>query len=121
MLEHLGAIRTLSTKAEELDILLWLESGWAIDVRLGKVTREHEDIDVAFAADRHMDYLGLLNGEYVTEGFPKGSCPLRKEGTLDGFQVRCLVKAYCVLSSSLPGFDVTAGMLSGCGYFGRVT
>lgn len=30
------------------------------------------------------------NGEYNLIGFPSGTCPSAKEGTIDGFQVRCV-------------------------------
>jgi len=122
MQKHIEAIRSIFCLADRRDIALWLESGWAIDARLGKITREHEDIDIAFPSERQQDYLALLyslgfgdyqemdygflmsqdgilldcepcrvvEGEYVVEGFPKGSCPLEKEGQINGFPVRCL-------------------------------
>ena len=40
---------------------MWLESGWAIDARLGSITREHEDIDVAYAKDKEEEYENLLS------------------------------------------------------------
>ena len=120
--EQVEAIKTLFAEAESQGILLWLESGWAIDARLGKITRDHEDIDVAFPDNRRSHYLELikllgydryqemdfgfltwkdeilldsepcfrLNGDYNLKGFPSGTCPSVKEGTIDGFQVRCL-------------------------------
>ncbi len=101
---------------------MWLESGWAIDARLGRVTREHEDIDVAFAGDKRREFEELLrdsgysrkedtdygflirkkdilldaepcfwtSSEYNFQGFPAGSCPIEKEGCLDGQAIRCL-------------------------------
>jgi 2''-aminoglycoside nucleotidyltransferase len=54
------AIRELFTAAEARGLLLWLESGWAIDARLGRIARPHEDIDVAFPKEREGDYRGLL-------------------------------------------------------------
>jgi 2''-aminoglycoside nucleotidyltransferase len=120
--EHLSVIRTLFDAAESRGLLLWLESGWAIDARLGRITREHEDIDIAFDRDKEtiyreiletlgfdryeeMDYGFLswrnsvlvdsepcfvINGEYTFETFPSGSCPIQKEGVLDGYCLRCL-------------------------------
>ncbi|MBD2105289.1 nucleotidyltransferase domain-containing protein [Leptolyngbya sp. FACHB-261] len=120
--QHLAVIQTLFDEAERRGILLWLESGWAIDARLGKITREHEDIDIAFARDKEdayreliktlgfnqheeMDYGFLswresilldsepcfkVNDEYSFENFPPGSCPLLKEGVIEGYSVRCL-------------------------------
>lgn len=120
--EHIAAIRELFDAAEERDLLLWLENGWAIDARLGRITRDHEDIDVAFPKEREDDYLSLIEslgyarhestdygflrwrgevlldsepcwkkaGEYGFENFPTGSCPLAKEGILQGYAVRCV-------------------------------
>lgn len=53
-------IRTILDEAERLGLPLWLESGWAIDARLGRVTREHEDIDLAFPSDRQAQFMDLL-------------------------------------------------------------
>lgn len=120
--QQVHLIRTLLDAAERHGIPLWLEGGWAIDARLGRITRAHEDIDIAFAAeheaayrdlihmlgcDRHeeMDYgflswrddvlldsepCVLRDGEYNFEDFPGGSCPMEKEGVIDGYRVRCL-------------------------------
>lgn len=30
---------------------LWIVGGWAIDLHLGRVTRQHHDVDVMFRAD----------------------------------------------------------------------
>lgn len=60
MQKHIEAIRSIFCLADRRDIALWLESGWAIDARLGKITREHEDIDIAFPSERQQDYLALL-------------------------------------------------------------
>ncbi|MBV9469439.1 MAG: hypothetical protein JO316_08865 [Abitibacteriaceae bacterium] len=115
-------IRTLFDEAERRGILLWLENGWAIDARLGSITREHEDIDIAFASDKKAAYRELLatmgfnrhevtdygflsrhngllldsepcfetNGEYGFENFPGGSCPIEKQGVIEGYNVRCV-------------------------------
>lgn len=58
--QHVEAIKTLFVTAEDQGILLWLESGWAIDARVGEATREHEDIDVAFPETMRSEYLGVL-------------------------------------------------------------
>ena len=120
--EQTAIIRTLFEEAERRDILLWLESGWAIDALLGRITREHEDIDIAFAKNQEAAYRELIerfgfgkhevmdygflswrgrvlldsepcfeiNGEYNFEHFPTGSCPLQKQGVIEGHAVRCL-------------------------------
>jgi 2''-aminoglycoside nucleotidyltransferase len=46
--------------AETHGLPLWLSGGWAIDARLGRITREHGDIDLAFPGERRADLLALL-------------------------------------------------------------
>lgn len=53
-------IQRLFTEAENKGIPLWLESGWAIDARLGSITRAHGDIDVAYPKDKETSYFELL-------------------------------------------------------------
>jgi hypothetical protein len=42
---QLALIAEVSAVARELDIDVWLRGGWAVDFFLGRVTREHLDID----------------------------------------------------------------------------
>lgn len=53
---------------------LWLSGGWAIDARLGRITREHEDIDLTYPAERHDEFMVLLEslGGSVTEEMDYG-------------------------------------------------
>ena len=44
---QLGAIRWLHAVLGERDIDYWLFGGWAVDFHAGRVTREHEDVDLA--------------------------------------------------------------------------
>jgi 2''-aminoglycoside nucleotidyltransferase len=120
--QHIKAISQIFSLAEERNILIWLESGWAIDARLGKITREHEDIDIAFAQENEHEFNKLLDDlaykdyektdygflirrseilvdaepcikrhdEYNFPDFPSGSCPLAKEGRIEGFELRCV-------------------------------
>jgi 2''-aminoglycoside nucleotidyltransferase len=46
--------------AEARGLPLWLSGGWAIDARMGRITREHGDIDLAFPGERRTDLLALL-------------------------------------------------------------
>lgn len=55
LLHHL--LRT----AETQELPLWLSGGWAIDARLGRITRPHEDIDITFPAERRDELLALLD------------------------------------------------------------
>ena len=57
---QVALIRRLFDGAEARGLPLWLESGWAIDARLGAVTRAHDDVDVAYPQDREAEYLDLL-------------------------------------------------------------
>ncbi|MBV6621226.1 aminoglycoside nucleotidyltransferase ANT(2'')-Ia, partial [Acinetobacter baumannii] len=38
--------------ADERNLPLWIGGGWAIDARLGRVTRKHADIDLTFPGER---------------------------------------------------------------------
>jgi 2''-aminoglycoside nucleotidyltransferase len=75
MAAHLATIRELFDTAESSGIPLWLESGWAIDARLGMVTRPHDDIDVAYPKEREAEYrhlideLGYSGHEFLDYGF----------------------------------------------------
>jgi aminoglycoside 2''-adenylyltransferase len=57
---HISLIHDILAAAEERGLPLWLESGWAIDARLGMITREHEDIDLAFPGERHEQFMSVL-------------------------------------------------------------
>lgn len=56
---HIALIHHLSAAAEAIDLSLWLQGGWAID-GIHRVTREYQDIDVAFPTDRKAELLLLL-------------------------------------------------------------
>ena len=50
--QQLSAIADLLAVARELGASVWLRGGWAMDFFLGRVTREHLDIDwFALAGD----------------------------------------------------------------------
>jgi len=52
----------LLDEAEAVALPLWLQGGWAIDARLGRVTRVHEDVDLAVPGDRLKEFRAVLNG-----------------------------------------------------------
>jgi aminoglycoside 2''-adenylyltransferase len=58
--QHIALIHRLFTAAETINLPVWLQGGWAIDGKLDRITREHQDIDVAFAADRKPEFISLL-------------------------------------------------------------
>src|SRR5690606_36993090 len=58
--QHINTIHQLFGKSESCGIPIWLESGWAIDARLGQITRDHEDIDIAFPWEQNGSFFLLL-------------------------------------------------------------
>ncbi|GIZ54140.1 nucleotidyltransferase domain-containing protein [Noviherbaspirillum aridicola] len=62
-------IHQIMTSADTCGIPLWISGGWAIDARLGEITRDHDDIDLTFPADRQADFEAMLAdlGGQVTE------------------------------------------------------
>ncbi len=120
--DDIPLILDVFAQAEERGFPIWLESGWAIDARLGQVTRPHDDVDIAFPSDRREPFESLLRqlgggpteetdygflmhvnevlfdcepctqnaGVYELASAPTGSCPLAREGTLAGVELRCL-------------------------------
>lgn len=77
---QLALIRQLFDEAERRSIPLWIESGWAIDARLGRITRVHEDVDVAYAEDRADAYLELLGDLGFGEPEPESYGFLSRHG-----------------------------------------
>jgi len=57
---HIALIHDLFAETEEKNLPLWLESGWAIDAKLQEITREHDDIDLAFPIDRQSQFIAIL-------------------------------------------------------------
>lgn len=66
---HIELIHQLFSEADQINLPLWLQGGWAIDARLNRITRDHEDIDVAYPGDRSTEFLALLHalGSVITE------------------------------------------------------
>jgi 2''-aminoglycoside nucleotidyltransferase len=58
---HIALIHQLFSEADQINMPLWLQGGWAIDTKLNRITREHEDIDIAYPGDRSEDFLALLS------------------------------------------------------------
>ena len=59
--QHLTLIDKLMLAGEAIDLPLWLGGGWAVDARLGKITPDHGDIDLAIPAERMEDFKTLLH------------------------------------------------------------
>lgn len=57
---HLDLIRELLDAAGQRGMPLWIGGGWAIDARLGRITREHEDIDLTFPDERKDEFIELI-------------------------------------------------------------
>lgn len=51
--------RLLDTAARH-DLPVWLGGGWAIDARLGRITRAHDDLDLTYPATRHDEFIALI-------------------------------------------------------------
>ncbi len=59
-MDHLSFIFRLFGAADAVHLPLWLQGGWAVDARLGRATREHGDVDVAYPSDREGEFLEIL-------------------------------------------------------------
>jgi 2''-aminoglycoside nucleotidyltransferase len=83
--QQLQAIKEIFTKADEHGLPLWLDGGWSIDALLGKITREHSDIDLGFPGDRRAEYLEIIKeaGFTVTEEMSYGFLAKRGDVLLD--------------------------------------
>jgi 2''-aminoglycoside nucleotidyltransferase len=57
---QVALIHHLQGAAEARGFPIWVESGWAVDGRLGRETREHGDIDFAIPAERMEVFKALL-------------------------------------------------------------
>lgn len=72
---HVTAIHELFAAAEAQGVLLWLGNGWAVDAMLGRVTREHDDIDVVYDVAEQdrvcslLESLGYVVREWTDYGF----------------------------------------------------
>lgn len=72
---HLELIRRILDAADQHGMPLWIGGGWAIDARLGWITREHDDIDLTFPEERKDEFLELIGslgghvGEETEYGF----------------------------------------------------
>ncbi|WP_410205196.1 nucleotidyltransferase domain-containing protein, partial [Acinetobacter baumannii] len=49
---QVALIHQILAAADERNLPLWIGGGWAIDARLGRVTRKHDDIDLTFPGER---------------------------------------------------------------------
>jgi aminoglycoside 2''-adenylyltransferase len=58
--KHLAFIEKLFDAADSAGIMIWLENGWAIDARLGRVTRPHGDIDLAYAHQADSEFKDII-------------------------------------------------------------
>jgi aminoglycoside 2''-adenylyltransferase len=82
---QINLIHQLFAAADKINLPLWLQGGWAIDAKLDRITRDHEDIDIAYPSDHSIDFLALLNsfGYVVTEQTSYGFLAERQNILLD--------------------------------------
>ena len=67
---QLAAIGRLDALFESNGIDYWLFGGWAVDLHAGRVTRDHEDIDVAVWQTDLQSVRGLLVADGWTDTTP---------------------------------------------------
>lgn len=75
------ALRLFSDK----NIDWWIAGGWALDLFLGKRSREHEDLDIAVLRKDEKQIRNLLNGWHLQIGLGEGKLeltPLSKDKQL---------------------------------------
>lgn len=65
--KHLKILSEINTICLNLKFHIWLRGGWAIDFLLGKVTREHSDIDLVTL----IQYREELERVMINAGFKK--------------------------------------------------
>ncbi|MFC4640371.1 nucleotidyltransferase domain-containing protein [Deinococcus hohokamensis] len=71
---HLNLISQVVLAAGQANLPVWLGGGWAIDARLGRITRAHDDIDLTFPDERRNEFEALIIGlqGYVTQELDYG-------------------------------------------------
>ncbi|GGK42414.1 hypothetical protein GCM10008955_40220 [Deinococcus malanensis] len=71
---HLDLISKVVSAAAQLDLPVWVGGGWAIDARLGLITRGHDDIDLTFPGERRREFETLIVGRQgrITEELDYG-------------------------------------------------
>jgi len=80
---HVELIRRLMLRADTVELPLWLTGGWAVDARLGRMTRVHADIDLAVPAERMGEFEHLLRGFAAEEPESHGAgFSVRVEGVV---------------------------------------
>ncbi len=63
-------IHKILAAADERNLPLWIGGGWAIDARLGRVIRKHDDIDLTFPGERRGELeaiVEMLGGRVMEE------------------------------------------------------
>lgn len=72
---QLALLGSLLQAADRRRLPLWIGGGWAIDARLGRITRPHDDLDLTFPGERRAEFeemiteLGGQVGEETEYGF----------------------------------------------------
>lgn len=71
---QVALIHQILAAADERNLPLWIGGGWAIDARLGRVTRKHDDIDLTFPGERRgeLEVIVEMLGGRVTEELDYG-------------------------------------------------
>ena len=111
---QLGALADLSARLGSADLPFWLRGGWALDFLLGRVSREHDDLDVV-AWRRDADALrALLEGAGWSFGRAVGA---QMDFTRDGLDLSVLFVAQDergqVTAPGIPEWTWVPGALDG--------
>lgn len=63
----------VARRLQDVEVPWYVAAGWAIDLFLGSVRREHEDIEIAVPRGRRDEVLAALDGfEFFAAGVPTG-------------------------------------------------
>jgi len=115
---QLEVLRQLISVCDAAGIEYWLRGGWAVDFFLGRITRDHEDIDLlAWAGDAERLIRALERAGFVEVGGapPEAQRNLMKDG--EEVQIALLVKgddgSIVVAGGPSAGAPWPEGMLDG--------
>ena len=113
---QLELIHEILDAADLCGMPLWIGGGWAIDARLGRITREHDDIDLTFPGERKDEFLQLVDslGGHVSEETEYGFLAELQHVLLDCEPARWNGEAYEIDDAPMNACPIQAeGKLAG--------
>lgn len=102
---QLAALRDIAHALDESGIVFWLFGGWAVDFAVGKVTRQHDDIDLVLLEDDLDRAIDCLCGR----GYTRTSSRQAHQTNLDRQGLRVQLNIVKILSD---GTVVSPGAFS---------